>query len=290
MVRLCAALLVALGVPGCLSHTRTLQKVQRATNLKTATLEELVQSVDKRDEAIQALSLTVDIAVSVGGVQKGTVTDYTSFTGYILLKKPDELRVLGLLPVVHTKAFDMASNGKQFTLLIPPKNKAIEGSDMGVNRSGSALESLRPHIFADSLLVRTVNPNDFIYLAGETKYDSDPKSKMLIEKVDYDVGVLHRKDDTNQLLPRRIIHINRKDLLPYEQDIYDDAGVIETQATYSNYQEDDGVQFPHLIKILRPQEEYEITLTVEKITLNQQLNEDQFALTVPEGIAIKKLD
>ena len=267
-----------------------MQHVRRATNPRTATLEQLVQQINQRDAAIHSLSLAVTMAATVGGANAGKITNYTSFSGYILLQKPNQLRVLGLVPVVHSKAFDMASNDDTFKLLIPSKNKMIEGTNKIVKESANPLENLRPYIFTDSLLIRAVNESDFTYLAGETRYDTDPKTKQLIELLDYEVGVLHRKGETNQLLPSRIIHINRETLLPYEQDQYDQNGAIETQAFYSDYRNFSGTQFPATITIKRPLEEFEIKLTVDKLlNLNQKITDEEFELTAPAGVEIQKL-
>jgi hypothetical protein len=274
---------------GCLRHTRAVPQMVRAGNLQTSTLGDLVAQINRRDEAIHSLSLTVTITASVGGAHAGKVTDYTSLSGYILLDKPDKLRVLGLVPVLHNKAFDMASNGDTFELLIPAKGKFIEGSNKVVNPSANALENLRPFVFTQSLLVGAVPPADFSYVADETHFDTDARTRQMIEKRDYDVGVLHRMGDTNQLSPRRIIHIGRQDLLPYQQDLYDDKGAIETQAYYSDYRDFNGVQFPATIRIRRPQEEYEITLTIEKLTANLKLANDQFDLSAPAGVTVQKL-
>jgi hypothetical protein len=283
------ALVLCAGAAGCIRRTHVVPQVRPAQNVKTASLDQLLEGIDQRDNAIRTLSLSVDIQASVGGAKKGSVTDYTSFSGYILLKKPNKLRVLGLLPVVHTRAFDMASNGSTFKMWIPPKNKVIQGSDKIITPAASPLENMRPYIFVESLLVSAVTPADFTYLAGETRYELDPASKQLMEKPDYDVGVLHRKGDTNQLLPSRIIHISRQDLMPYEQDVYDPQGVIETEAFYSDYKSFDGVVFPGTIKIKRPLEEYEITLTINKLTANQTLTEDQFEIKLPEGVLVQQL-
>lgn len=286
-----AALLLLLCFPatGCLRRTRLVQKVVRPSNVRTATLDELLAQINQRDNAIHSLSLAVTITASVGGANAGKVTDYTSLSGYILMQKPDKLRVLGLVPVLHNKAFDMASDGDTFKLLIPAKGKLITGSNKIEKPSPVALENLRPYVFTQSLLIAAVPPADFTYMAAENHYDTDPKTHNLIERLDYDIGVLHRKDQTNQLLPRRIIHISRVDLVPYQQDLYDDKGAIETQAFYSGYRDFNGVQFPGTIRILRPQEEYEITLTVEKVTENPRLGADQFELTAPPGIRVEKL-
>lgn len=284
-----SAALSTAGLSGCLMHTHNVQKVQVVQNLKTASLTDLVNGINSRAAAIQSFSMTVNIAASAGGVVKGSVTNYTSFTGYILLRKPDSLRVLGLLPVIHTKAFDMASNGKTFKLLIPAKNKAVEGPDKIERPSANPLENLRPYVFSQALLVGPVDASEFTYLAGETILVPVPKSKIVKETQDYDVGVLHRRDDSNQLLPSRIVHIDRSSLLPSEQDVYDDKGTVETQAFYSNYQDFSGIPFPMTIRINRPQEEYELTLTVTKLHLNEKLNDDQFDLKFPPDMKVQYL-
>jgi hypothetical protein len=274
---------------GCLRHTRAVQMVVRPTNVRTATLGHLIAQINQQDEAIHSLSMSVTIMASVGGAHAGKVTDYTSLSGYILLQKPDKLRVLGLVPVLHTKAFDMASNGETFKLLIPAKGKMITGSNKVVHSSANALENLRPFVFTQSLLISAISPQDFAYMADTTHYDADAKTHQMVEKLDYDIGVLHRKGDTNELLPSRIIHINRQDLRPYQQDLYDAKGAVETQAFYSDYRDFNGVMFPSTIRISRPQEEYEITLTIEKLTENLKLGADQFELATPPGIQVQQL-
>lgn len=282
-------LLPCLALTGCLRHTRMVATVVRPTHVQTATLGEILAQVNQRDDAIHSLSLAVTITASVGGAHAGKVTDYTSLSGYILLQKPDKLRVLGLVPVLHNKAFDMASDGETFKLLIPAKGKLITGSNKIEKPSPVAMENFRPYVFTESLLVAAIPPSDFTYMAAENHFDTDAKTRGMVERLDYDIGVLHRKAETNQLLPSRIIHISRVDLLPYEQDLYDAKGAIETQAYYSGYRDFNGVQFPSTIRIVRPQEEFEITLTVEKLTENLKLGADQFELTAPPGIQVQKL-
>src|ERR1700744_486424 len=119
--------LLALVVPvltGWLSPTRKLQQPKLAGTVMNADAVQLVEAVNKRYEQIHSLTATVDFAASVGGAHKGKETDYTSVPGYIVFGKPQMLRVLGLVPVLRTHAFDLASDGQAFTLLIPPRSRA----------------------------------------------------------------------------------------------------------------------------------------------------------------------
>jgi len=92
------------------------------------------------------------------------------------------------------------------------------------------------------------------------------------------------------LLPVRKVFFHREDLQPYEQDIYDSEGTLETQVLYDDYQNFDTVIYPSSIVIKRPLEELEISLTVDKINENQTLKDDQFVVTPAEGSVIQNLE
>ena len=56
------------------------------------------------------------------------------------------------------------------------------------------------------------------------------------------------------------------------------------------YKDYEGVKFPSQIEIWRPQEEYDITLTIVKLQLNEPLADDKFALEQPAGAQVVHLD
>jgi hypothetical protein len=95
---------------------------------------------------------------------------------------------------------------------------------------------------------------------------------------------------TGVLQTERVIHISRVNMLPYQQDIYDDQGVqIVTSATYDKYQDNGVEQFPTLINISRPMDEYALKIEVTKLTLNQKLEDDQFQLQIPPEVTVQKM-
>ncbi len=280
---------LVLASTGCLKHTHLLERPQQPSVVLSSSAQQLIQSVDERYDAIHSMNATVLIRASVGGASKGKVTDYTSLRGYILLRQPDMLRVLGLLPVVETRAFDMVSDDKTFTLLIPPKSEAITGSGVVTAPSSNPLMNLRPAVFYDSLLVGKIGPGDLIYVTNNSRIERDPRSKHLIQEPDYDLGVLRRQGNSQQLVPVRLIHISRTDLMPYQQDEYDAQGTLVTRTLYSNYQTFDQIPYPTRIAIDRPIDGYQIELTIQKLTFNRPLADDQFALKIPAGTKIKRL-
>jgi hypothetical protein len=280
---------------GCLSHTRSLQKPKLAGVALDADAVQLVEAVNSRYDQVTTLKATVDFAASVGGAHKGQQTDYTSIHGYIRLRKPQMLRVLGYLPVVRLRAFDLASDGKTFIMLIPPRSRAIQGSNSVATPAANAMENLRPDVFFDSILIHSISADSIVSLTNSSQTTIEPKTKQLIEQPQYDLTVLKPGERSPspglpQLgTPLRVIHFNRINLLPIGQDVYNAAGDLETQVVYGPYQDFNGTQFPGTITINRLLDELKITLTVEKLDLNQPLADDQFELKVPDDYKVQKL-
>ena len=46
---------------------------------------------------------------ALGTAEKSQITEYKDVTGYILFRKPAQIHIIGLYPVIRSKAFDMAS-------------------------------------------------------------------------------------------------------------------------------------------------------------------------------------
>jgi outer membrane lipoprotein-sorting protein len=213
----------------------------------------------------------------------------------VFLQKPKNLRVIMQLPVIGSRALDMVSDGKTFTLVHATAGHGdawMQGSDTVTTPSKNGLENLRPDVFLDSLLVPGVRPDEFVALTeSERVLEPETTKKAPIEEPDYDLIVLKRRDAASNVMMReRLIHINRLDMLPYQQDIYDTSGQIVTQAQYENYRSFGDQVFPTLITIWRPQEQYSLKIQITKLTLNQEFDSDQFELKIPDGVAVKKME
>jgi len=282
-------LLSALLSTGCLFHShRVPQRVVLAAN-RSATLDQLVESINTQAAAIKTINATVDIDTSVGGSKKGKVTDYQQIRGYILVRKPDMLRMIGLFPVVRNRAFDMVSDANEFKLSIPAKNKFIIGPAEVIHPSQNTLENLRPQVIYDALLLRAVEPgNEIAVLEQSAEVVNDAKRKRVEESPTYIVDVI-RKGKKGWYLSRKVV-FSRSDLLPHRQLIYDTGGYLVTEARYEAYKEFNGMQFPTDIDIWRPREEYTIGITVVKLTINESISNDQFVLSQPPGSQLVALD
>jgi hypothetical protein len=276
---------------GCLVHTRSVLKTRLPDVVRISTLDQLLKQVDERNAAIQSMTDIVQVVACTGGSSQGEVKCYSPFSGYIIIGKPEQIRLILNLPVFRSRALDMVSDGKTFKLLIPPENCAITGSDVVTNSSQKGLYSLRPAVILDSLLIHGLEPDQIVTMTQDSRVIENPKKrKDLIQDPDYDIEFLSQpQGQTASTL--HVVHIDRMNLLPWRQDIYDADGKVATQAFYSNYQKFGDINFPTKIVIQRPLDELGLTITVTKATFNQPLLEDQFNLgPIPENYAVQNMD
>jgi len=277
---------------GCLYHTHKVEKTTLAGPAMDATVAQLVNGVNDRYAAVNSLTATVDFQATTGGARQGKETDITPFHGYILLRKPAMLRVLGLLPFVRTRAFDLASDGQTFKLVIPPRSRAIVGSNTVTKPSANGFENLRPDVFLDSVLVKSITPERLVYLTSASEIRREDKK--LIETPEYQllIGEDVQADTHLQvrvIKPTRVIRFSRLTLLPIGQDIYGEDGGVETHVEYGPYKQFGTAHMPSSIVIQRPREAYQITISVQKVVVNQPLGDEQFALKIPSDYKVQNL-
>lgn len=284
--------LVALApvLTGCLTHTLSVPKTRAADVVLNATLDQLLQQVDSRFDSIQTINASVEIVATTGGSRQGQLIQHPSFSGYIFLRKPEDLRVLLRVPILGSQALDMVSDGKTWKLWIPPRRIAMAGTNEVTKPSTNGLENLRPSVIFDSLVIRGLGPSQIVSLTSDTRIVQNEKNKKdLIEEPDFDLEILEQPHGLTAHTVR-VIHISRANLLPYQQDIYDAAGVVVTRAFYSNYQKFGDISFPSRIEIRRPLDQYALTITMTKLTFNQKLEDDQFDLKIPDDVPIKNMN
>ena len=278
------------GLTGCFSSVHTVTRVQVVNAVKSASVEQLQTTISERDAKIRTLNASVLITASTGGGREGKVKTYTSFRGYIFVRKPRDLRVILQLPVIGSQALDMVSNGDTFTLLIPPRKRAIVGTTGVTKPSSNGLENLRPAGFCDSLLVPGGGSDEYVELLESNRVLTPVHGhKDAVEEPSYDLEI-SRVSDGHVLHRERVVHISRVTLLPYQQDVYDNQGQVVTQATYMDYAPAGAEEFPREILITRPQDEYTLRIDVTKLTLNAPFENDQFELKIPPGIKVEHMD
>ena len=282
-------MLIVLPTTGCLFRTRPVEDQYSKAPLKDSTQQGLIDSVDQQAAAIRTLKATVDIDSAAGGIKRGTETQYKEIRGFVLARKPGDLHMTGLMPFVRTMAFDMVSDGDDFKLYIPPKNKFVVGKNqVTVVNSDQPMENIRPQNIYEALLIKQIDPETEIAVL-ENGYETlhDGKGHRILQD-DYILTVIDKTSNPPRLA-RKII-FDRTDLRPHEQVIYSEDGKIATDTKYAEYKDYGSVSFPSRIQIYRPQEEVDLTLHILKLDVNIALRDDQFLLQPPDGVPVFHLD
>lgn len=240
---------------------------------KTASLTELIKQINEDAESTNSLQLNVIYQLS-GSLTTGDVADYRETEGFILLKKPGFIRLIGL--AFKVKVFDMVSDGKDFHIYIPPKNKYIFGfNDQKIMPHKDIPVNLRPqHVFS-ALLIAPLHPNpEQERLSLEE--DEEGRRKYYIVTLTKEVGA-------GLIALERKIWIDRFDLRLVRQKHYDLEGKVRTDVIFNNFQNYQGKAYPSIIDFRRPQDQYSLRIRVNKASINPSLKNDQFTLEQPEG-------
>lgn len=244
--------------------------------LLTASRDDLVTRINRIYDAIQSFQTTVDMTPSVGSVYKGQITEIHDVRAYVLFRKPADIRIIGQLPVVGTKAFDMVSDGQNFRFFLVSKNLFVEGSNSAPATSKNQLENLRPSAFLSSMLIRPVEPGEHPILEDQT----DEENALYILQ-------LIRQAPDGSLNASRSIWFDRLDLSIARQVVYDSGGSILSDTRYAKWQPYSGVSFPAHIDINRPKDGYGVVMDITQMQMNTPLTPDKFVLNKPEGAQLQ---
>lgn len=289
--RIAAAALAMAVLPlsGCMFTTRKLPKPIQPATVQAVSPQELVDKMNQRWDALKTLRANVQIQFTQIKTQEGVAKDFTTFPAIILMRHPEDLRVVGFVPVVRTQMFDMASTGNSFTLFIPSKSLAYEGSTTVTHKSANTIENVRPGFFLDALMVRGMDPQDDFMVVPDNETIEDVKKKQLLQVPEYVLSITRRKPGSHENQPIRVVTFRREDLLPYQQDLYDEQGNLETEVTYGRYVPYGLNLFPSTVTIKRPQEGFQAVLTVQRVSENVELKDDQFQFQVPPDTKVQQL-
>jgi outer membrane lipoprotein-sorting protein len=276
LAALAATLLLS---PGCLVRKLKIVRpgVKSTDKLQTATLDQLLARLQTWNQQIQTVTATVDLEPTLGTVLKGEISQLKDIRGYVLIRKPNMIRMFGLYPVVRTRAFDMASNGTDFELFVPVKNKFIVGKNHLDKPSPRKLENLRPQHIFEALVIAPPEKGERAVLENDTDETN----------AYYIVHLL--REEGGRLLLTRNIWFDRVRLSIARQEIFDETGDIVSDSRYNDYDDVRGVAFPKKISVMRPKDEYGVALTVLKLQLNETLGDEKFALTQPPGTELLDL-
>jgi outer membrane lipoprotein-sorting protein len=247
---------------------------------RQATVAELVKEVDAWSEGIHTLTATVQFKPTTGSVYTGVIKEYQNVGGFILLKKPSTIRIIGQAPVVKTEIFDMVSDGQQFRVFIPSKNKFIVGDNSYRGSADKPLENLRPEHILDALLVPPIDE-------AKEKFFNEVTLTPTGQSY-YVINVVELAGNGGLTLQRRV-WFDRSDLSISRLELYGSEGALLEDIHYADYRDFGGIRYPAEITLNRPEEDYTLSITIEKATFNQPLPAEKFVLKRPPNTTLVDL-
>lgn len=243
----------------------------------TASKDQLIQRLHVLFDPIQSFEMRADLSPSVLNPAKGTATDYATVSATIFFRRPDDMRILGRDPVLGSTIFDMVSTGHQFRLSIPSKELFIIGANNAPPSSGNKLENLRPSALLTSLIIRPPDPAmDVTLLENDNERDL------------YILLIIRR--DQQQLQLARQVYFDGRTLGLTRQKTFDPTGKVLSDARYAEWKPYGGTSYPTMIDIQRPQDNYEVQLSVTNLELNSaNVTQARFVLAQPSDYQLKEI-
>jgi outer membrane lipoprotein-sorting protein len=280
---------VCSGVTGCGMSAISQKHVVPPSELRPsleATQAQLVSAYNDRARSVSSVNATVRMSPLAGSAYSGVIEQYHDVGGFILASRPEMIRVIGQAPVVAKNVFDMVSDGRVFRIFIPSKNAFLVGSTQLERPSSKPIENLRPQHILEALFWPQLPTNGLVLF----EQANEPSAQ-------YYVLTSLRQSDSGMEISRKI-WFDRADLHISRVEIYGEQGKLDADITYSEWRADAGdagaardasMPFPHEIRIARPQDDYQLALSISKLTLNANIPAERFTLAQPPGTELVRV-
>jgi outer membrane lipoprotein-sorting protein len=271
--------LLLLAAQGCVvKKTVKVPTAPKVALAKNATLDELLNGLESSAEHVSSLvSNAMRVTFTSGRVESGKLQEYRSAPGYILLKRPDSIRLNVQNPITKTSIVELVSVGDEFGVWYPRDNKFFVGRNSAreLEVEGAPTFSARPsHIF-EAIFPQKIAFRERGYrISLEEDRDSTTK---------YYILTLFRDAGDQKLEPVRKLWIDRSDLAVTRQFVYGEHGVVVSMIEYSNLAPTDGVLLPLSIRIERPVDGYILDMKFTSWRVNSDLPDSAFVMNPPSG-------
>jgi hypothetical protein len=287
MTALCAVL-----AAGCAVSQRRVVAPAQIRPAQEATQGQLTAAYDEQARAVRSVNAAVEMSPVAGSSYSGLIEEYHDAGGFILASRPEKIRIIGQAPVLAKNIFDMTSDGQVFRIFIPSKNKFLVGPTDLERPADKPIENLRPQHVLDALFWPELPPGAMVLFE---EAEAAPER--------YYVLTLLRQTGAAPEIARKV-WFDRADLHVSRVQIYGPGGRLDSDIAYSDWQpaasagagpaaaslDAAGPLFPRRIHIRRPQQDYELTVSITRLTLNAEIADDRFALAQPPGTELVQLE
>lgn len=281
MVSLAAVLSFACGCS--VSHKTAVKPSEAPEPSQTASKAQLVQIYDKQAQAIQSLNAGVSMKLTAGSAYSGVIEQYHEVNGFILAAKPASIRVIGQAPVIAKNIFDMVSNGKTFSIYVPSKNQFLVGPANLEHHAAKPIENLRPQHLLDALFWPPIPQGAPVLLEEAIEGNGRYYVLTLISRTPELPATSSADSGSMDWEIMRKIWFGRADLRVARIENFGAAGKIASDVTYGNWQASGDLMYPWEIAVSRPGDDYQLQISIKKLTLNEPVAPDRFALPQPPG-------
>lgn len=288
---------------------------QQLTPVAEAGFDQLVQKLKSftDTESIRATRISMKFTDLGSSERYRGAADAT-----LVLQRPENVRLIIQVPVTKSKLAEMVSDSKHFKVAIyyDKYKRFLLGTNnadytkwrdklQGKKESQSAFINARPFHFTEALLIRPLHVGEtgVVYsvqeeLVEEADTRSGAKKNGRVVRSFYVISETIITDKARSLgnIRRRFWFDRNNDLQLRRQQIFDDKGILVTDARYSNYIKlnlESQVLRPSVIEVRRPADKYiaELNFLPESFELNvERLPATAFVLENDQKLPETDLD
>src|SRR5436190_10331304 len=226
-LRIMIALLL-FGQAGCITTRRVVPAEQRPLPAKTVSRTDLLTGLEEKSKKIRTLQATVALDASGGAMTTGVLTKYRQTKSFVIVDRPSHIRIKAQAPLALATVFDMVSDGKQYRVSIPLKNKFIVGNANTPGKEKNPILNLRPQHIVTALFV------DIVPYIANSQVRSTLEEAVEGRRSYYVFSFIDISENTVQLMEK--LWIDRTDLEVTRKEIFGIDGKVDTDVQYSEYE------------------------------------------------------
>jgi outer membrane lipoprotein-sorting protein len=275
------------GCYGARVHTVKVQPVALRPVAREATREELLDKYNAIAQGQKTINATIELKTTAGSKYSGVIDEYHEVKAFLLAARPAQIRMIGQAPVIGKTVFDMSSDNETFRVFIPSKNKFLVGSVKLERTSEKPIENLRPQHLLDALLWQEIRKEEVVLF-----------EEFNDENARYYVLTVLRGGYRTEIL--RKIWFDRADLSVARVESFAPKGLLVSDVSYADWQlvsatsagsapADAAASYPRSIRLQRPHDDYRLDMTITRVSLNEDIPAERFALDQPAGAELVRV-
>jgi hypothetical protein len=278
-------------ISGCsVKKTAMVAVPPKIAQAKTATFEDLLHIVNNYSKIYELSSNDLRVTLTTGRLESGILEKYKKARAYVLLRRPDSIRLVIQDPILKSAQLDMLSVGDDFYLWIRSRNEFYIGKNsakvlIAPDLPESPEIPIRPRDIFDAILPEGINTGAMGATRIALEEDVDAEAK-------YYVLTIYKEGIASVSYTLRKIWIERASLTIARQRFFDEKGMIVGDVVYSGMEMLEGFALPLKIHMDRPREGYALDLEFNEGSwrVNPRLQDKAFVLTPPQGAKIIHLE